>query len=92
MTDYWSVDIPGLTHDQAVRVQETLQPDAPLGVLLLDPSRVMVRGFDRPTVELLAICLEAGLAAGGLSHADRMGALGLLEDCRTWLEDSASCG
>lgn len=88
MTDYWSVDIPGLTHDQAVRVHDLLQPYAPLGVLLLDPSKFMVRGFDRPTVELLAVCLEAGLATRDLAHADRMGVLSLLEDCRAWLEDS----
>lgn len=90
MTDYWSVDVPGLTYDQALRIQDALQSEAPLGVLLLDPSRTMVRGFDRPTVELLAHCLEAGLAAGGLSHADRMGALSMLEDCRDWLARSGS--
>lgn len=89
MIDYWSIDIPGLTYEQAVRARDLLQPDAPFGVVLLDPLQVMVRGFDRPTVELLVVCLEAGLATQDLSHVDRMGALSMLEDCRAWLEDSA---
>ncbi|MBS2936863.1 hypothetical protein KDN32_03785 [Nocardioides sp. J2M5] len=87
MTDeYWSLDVPGLTREQAMRFQEAMLPDSPLGVLLLDPARVMVRGFDRPTVELMAKCLEAGLATLDLSHLDRAGAMSMLEDCRAWLE------
>lgn len=88
--DYWSIDIPGLSHEQAVRLRDALQPEAPLGVLLLDPSQVMVRGFDRSSVELMATCLEAGIVAADLPHIDRMGAMSLLEDWRAWLAETAT--
>lgn len=89
MTDEsWSIDVPGLTQERAKQVREWLLPESPHGVVLLDPAKFMVRGFDRPTVELLIKCLESGLAAGDLPHLDRMGALSLLEDCRAWLEQS----
>ena len=84
--EYWSVDLPGLTYQQAVRVRELLLPESPLGVLLLDPAQVMVRGFDRPTVELMAKCLQAGLAGDELPHLDRMGAMSMLEDFQAWLQ------
>lgn len=86
--EYWSIDVPGLTQDQAVRFREVLQPEAPYGVVLLDPSKVMVRGFDRSSVELMVVCLEAGLASSELSHLDRAGVLSMLEDCREWLAGS----
>jgi hypothetical protein len=90
MTDeYWSIDIPGLTYEQAVRFRDVLLPDSPLGVLLLDPSDVMVRGFDRATVELMVKCVEAGLAEGKLPYQDRMGAMSMLEDFQTWLQESS---
>jgi len=86
--EYWSIDIPGLTREQAVRVRELLLADAPFGVLLLDPAETLVRGFDRPTVELMVKCLEAGLAGGELSELDRMGAMSMVEDFRDWLQQS----
>jgi hypothetical protein len=88
MSEYWSIDVPGLTREYAIRFRDAMLPDSPLGVLLLDPSRVMVRGFDRPTVELMVTCLEAGLATVDLPHLDRMGAMSMLEDCRAWLEQA----
>ena len=86
--EYWSIDIPGLTHEQAVRVRELLLADAPFGVLLLDPAETLVRGFDRPTVELMLKCLEAGLAGGDLPELDRSGAMSMVEDFRDWLQQS----
>ncbi|MGO1975294.1 MAG: hypothetical protein ACTH2Q_20235 [Propionibacteriaceae bacterium] len=85
--EYWSIEIPDLTYEQAVRLREHWLPESSIGVLLLDPSRVMVRGFDRPTVELMVKCLDAGLSLGDLVHKDRMGAMSMLEDCRGWLGD-----
>ena len=86
--EHWSIDIPGLTHEQAIRFRDAMLPESPLGVLLLDPSHVMVRGFDRPTVELMARCLEAGIATLDLPYLDRMGALSMLEDCQAWLDQA----
>ena len=82
--DYWSLDIPGLTEEDARRLQAAHLDEFPFGVLLLDPSVVMVRGYDRATVTLLAKCVEAGLEAG-LDHADEAGAMSMLEDYRDWL-------
>jgi len=83
--EHWSIDVPDLTYEQAVRLREPFLPESPVGVVLLDPAKFMVRGFDRPTVELMVKCLEAGLAAGELSRLNRMSAMSMLEDCQTWL-------
>lgn len=82
--DYWSLDIPGLTEEDARRLQVAHAPEFPFGVLVVDPSVALLRGYDRDTVELLVKCLEAGLATG-LDHADEAGAMSLLEDFRDWL-------
>lgn len=84
--EYWSIDVPGLTYEKAVQCREALLPLSSFGVLLIDPARSMVRGADRPTVELLVKCLEAGLARSDLSRLDRLGAMSMVEDCQTWLE------
>lgn len=83
--EYWSIDIPGLTEQQAQAVQERLAPEFDFGVILSDPRHFMTRGFDRSTVDLVVHCLRAGLAAGGMSHADQAGAQSVLEDCEGWL-------
>lgn len=83
--EYWSIDIPGLTEEQALRIQEFALPDAQWGVTLSDPKVWMVRGFDRATVELLRGCLLAGIAQGALDHTDAHGAQSMVEDCETWL-------
>lgn len=90
MGESWSIDIPGLTYERATRIRELLLPESSHGVVLLDPAKFMVRGFDRPTVELLVKCLEAGLAAGDLPYLDRMGAMSMLEDCQDWLQRSST--
>lgn len=83
--EYWSIDIPGLTEEQALRMREQVLSDAQSGVILSDPKVWMVRGYDRATVELLRKCLLAGLAQGTLDHADAHGAQSMVEDCETWL-------
>lgn len=88
--EYWSVDVPGLTLERAVRLRELLMPDSPLGVVLLDPAKFMVRGFDLPTVELMIKCLHAGLATSDMAHLDRMGAMSMLEDCEAWLDQAGT--
>ena len=82
--EYWSLDIPGLTEADALRLQAAHREEFPVGVLLTDPSAFMVRAFDRATVELLVQCLQAGLASG-FDHADDAGAKSMLEDCNEWL-------
>lgn len=84
----WSIDIPGLTYDEALRIRDIALADAKYGVLILDPASTMVRGFDRPTVELLATCLRAGLEHGDLGHLDAAGAQSMLEDCEAWLRQA----
>jgi hypothetical protein len=84
-SEYWSIDIPGLTEERARALQETLAPEFDFGVIVTSPRHVMIRGFDRPAVELLAHCLRVGLAAGGMSDLDTAGAQSLLEDCEEWL-------
>lgn len=85
---YWHIDIPGLTHELAARFRERLLQESPWGIHLMDPAEAMVRGYDRPTVELMVKCLEAGLEYGDLAHLDRMGAMSMLEDCQVWLEET----
>lgn len=87
--EYWSIDIPGLTEDQAMDLQKRLSPGFEFGVIVTSPRHFMTRGFDRPTVELVAHCLRAGLAAGGMSHEDEAGALSMLEDCEDWLSGAS---
>jgi hypothetical protein len=86
--EYWSIDIPGLTEDQARDFHDRLASEFDLGVLVSNPTVFMTRGFDRATVELLAQCLRAGLEAGGMSHEDWAGAKSMLEDCESWLEQA----
>ncbi len=62
--------------------------DTTWGVILIDPSVAMLRGFDRSTVELLMTCLRAGLATGELDPLDAAGAQGMLEDCKEWLRQA----
>ncbi|MBM7790942.1 hypothetical protein [Tenggerimyces flavus] len=87
--DYWYIDIPGLSYERAVRIRELLLPDSPFGVLLIDPSKSMLRGYDRAAVELLVKGMEAILAADNLDREDRMGAMSMLEDYQDWLEHSS---
>lgn len=82
--DYWGLDIPGLTAEDARRLQAAHQTEFPVGVLLMDPTTFMLRGYDRATVELLVKCVMASLELG-LDHADEAGAMSVLEDCRDWL-------
>lgn len=72
--EYWSIDIPGLTREQATGLHERLAPEFDFGVIVTSSRDFMTRGFDRSTVELLVHCLRAGLAAGGMSHEDEAGA------------------
>jgi hypothetical protein len=87
-SEYWSLDIPGLTEEGAERLRQVALGEAEWGATVSDPGSVMVRGFDRATVELLRKCLVAGLASGGLSHEDRSGAQSMIEDCDGWLEQA----
>jgi hypothetical protein len=83
--EYWSADIPGLTEDQAVSLQERLAAEFECGVIVTSPRHFMVRGFDRASVDMLVSCLRAGLAAGGMSDEDEAGVKSMLEDFETWL-------
>lgn len=83
--EHWSVDIPGLTEDQAVSLQERLAGEFESGIIVTSPHHLMVRGFDRASVDMLASCLRAGLAAGGWSHEDEAGMKAMLEDFGDWL-------
>ena len=86
--EYWSVDIPGLTEDQAVSLEERLAGEFECGVIVISPRQSMVRGFSRPSVEKMVFCLRAGLAAGGMSEEDEAGAKSLLEDFEAWLDQA----
>lgn len=83
--DYWSIDIPGLTREEAVDLRERLTPKFDHGVIVTSPRNFMSRNFDRSSVELLAHCLRAGLSAAGLVDEDEAGVLSMLEDCEQWL-------
>jgi hypothetical protein len=86
--EYWSVDIPGLTEDQAVSLQERLAGEFECDVVVISPRQLMVRGFPRVVVEKLVSCLRAGLAAGGMSDEDEAGVEALLEDFDAWLDQA----
>ena len=83
--EYWNIDIPGLTERQAHASEERLAGEFEYGVIVTDPRDFMARGFDRSSVEILAHCLRAGLATGGMSYEDSAGARSMLEDCEEWL-------
>lgn len=91
-SEYWNLDIPGLTQEQALALRERLDPEFELGVIVTDPRDFMVRGFDRSTVELLAHGLRTALAVGGMSHADAAGTQSMLEDCEEWLAQAREMG
>lgn len=86
--EYWSVDIPGLTEDQAVSLRERLAGEFECGVNIASPRHLMVRGFGRPSVGTLVSGLRAGLAAGGMSAADEAGVRALLENFEEWLDQA----
>lgn len=86
--EYWSVDIPGLTEDQAVSLQERLAGEFECGVNIASPRHLMVRGFGRASVDKLVSCLRAGLAAGGMSGEDEAGVRAMLEDFDEWLDQA----
>lgn len=88
--EHWSIDIQGLTEGQARDLRERLASEFDLGVIVASPLVVMIRGFDRSSVEVLAHCLRAGLAAGGMSHEDWAGAQSMLEDCEMWLAQATA--
>ena len=83
--EYWNIDIPGLTEQQARSLETRLAPEFDFGVIVTSPRDFMARGYDRSTVELLAHCLRTALAAGRMSHEDTAGAQSMLEDCDEWL-------
>jgi hypothetical protein len=85
-TDSWGIAIPGLTCDKAIEIREKLLPDSRYGVVLLDPKKFMIDGFDRSTVEVMIKCMQAGLAAGTLGPEESSGVRSLLEDYQDWLE------
>jgi hypothetical protein len=86
--EYWSLDIPGLTENQAVSLHERLASEFDDGVIVASPRHWMVRMFDRSSVAILASCLRAALAAGGMSNRDAAGMHGLLEDFEAWLDQA----
>ena len=57
--EYWSLEIPGLTEDQAVSLQERLAGEFKYGIIAASPRHFMVRGFDRASVNTLVTCLRA---------------------------------
>lgn len=83
--EYWNIDIPAMTEVQARALEERLAPEFEYGVVVTGPRDFMARAFDRSTVELLARCMRAGLATGGMSSEDTAGAQDMLEDCEEWL-------
>ena len=90
MEEAWSLDIPGLTQQDARRLQEELESQFEFGVLAIDPGVFMVRASDKATVELLRKCLRAGLATEEFTHEDGAGAMSMLEDCEEWLKQAKS--
>jgi hypothetical protein len=83
---YWSLDIPGMTADQALQVVSAIKarglaPDA----LLVDPANFLTLHLDRESVEAIA----AGLAEVR-SNPVSNGLRESLEDWLTWLGDDSS--
>lgn len=83
----WSIDIPGLTENEAASLQERLAGE--YDVIVVSPRDFIVRGFDHASVVALVSCLRAGLAGGGVSGEDTPPpAQGLLEDFEAWLDQA----
>lgn len=86
--EYWSLDIPGLTEDQATSLRERLAGEFGGGVTVADPRHWMVRIFDRSSAAILASCLRAALAVGGMPDGDAAGAQSMLVDIEAWLDQA----
>ena len=84
--EYWSIDIPGLTENEATSLQKRLAGEFDDDVIVVSPRDFMVRGFDHASVVTLVSCLRAGLAGGGVSGEGKACAQGLLEDFEAWLD------
>jgi hypothetical protein len=83
--EYWSIDMPGLTEEQAHEVKEVVAPLVDWGVIVLNPRTSMCRFHDRSTVKLLLECLRLAVESGTLSAFDLAGAESMIEDCEGWL-------
>lgn len=83
--EYWSVDIPGLTQDQAQVVQKSLSTTVPDGVMLIDPKHFMTRGYEKAGVELLVKALNVAVESGALSDYDQECAQTFIDDFEEWL-------
>lgn len=88
--DYWKLDVPALTRERAVQARQLVLDRMSCEARLEDPSTHMVRGYDRPSVEILSMCTHALLRAGGLLPRDRMQATELSEDFNAWLRKHAA--
>lgn len=86
--EYWSVDIPGLTEEQARALEGRLSEEFEFGVIVGSPRDFLTRHFDVETVHVLVRSLDAALGAGGLTVADTIGAESLLDDFATWLQQA----
>ena len=80
-TSYWALDVPGLTHDQAIRLA-SLVADSQVGLpaSLVDPSQFLTLHLDRESVQVLR-------AALGAINTNEVG-IGLMEIIDDWLLDS----
>ena len=86
----WSVEIPGLTATRAAEIAVLVRPESPYGVVVTDPSRFIVRGLDRWTVELFVRCLKIAVQGGDLTHDEKIGAISMIEDYEDWLQQAGS--
>lgn len=92
MDEYWSVDLPGLTYDEASRLLAWAQANkVGIGGSLVDPARTFTRHLDHATTEALhaAVAHYVATAAEHSQDAARTQILrGVAEDLDDWLRNS----
>jgi hypothetical protein len=80
--DYWALDLPGLTKEEAERILEFARRETDvIGASAIDPEECMTAFLDRETVRSLAEAFRA------ISERNDV-VQGMLEQFEDWLSDS----
>jgi hypothetical protein len=90
--EYWNIDIPGLTRDQALDLENRLRSEFEFGVIVTDPADFMVRGFDRSSVEALLACAKLASDSEHFNRQFPYGVDRLIEDFEDWLKQANEVG
>lgn len=86
--DYWSIDIPGMTKEQASLLLEYASAQFGLHGSTVDPSIWLTRHLDVDTTKAIA----RGLSGEELDIEERSAIQGVRDDFSDWLDVAESAG